>query len=107
MFPLRPNAHSPGAKHASVEQAIEAAAEDGTRSILDLQSVGDGPDFGVAAQVPPGQLEDIFETTEPTHEMIESDMRILDDLERGHGVCIVVYKDSKPDELLFAGYSYD
>ena len=107
MFPLRANAPSPGARHASIEQAIEAATEDGTRSILDLQSVGDEPDFSVAARLPPEKLEELFETAEPTHEMIKSDLRIFDDLERGHGVCIVVYKDSKPDELFFAGYSFD
>lgn len=107
MFPLRPNAPSPGAKHASIEQAIEAAAEDGTRSILDLHSVGDEVDFGVAARLPPEKLEDLFETTEPTHELLESELAIFNAIDRGQGACIVVYKDGNPSELFFAGYSYD
>ena len=107
MFPLRPNSPSPGAKHASIEQAIEAAAEDGTRSILDLHSVGDAVDFGVAARMPPEKLEELFETTEPTHEMLETELAIFNAIDRGQGACIVVYKDGKPSELFFAGYSYD
>jgi hypothetical protein len=107
MFPLRPDAPAPGPQHASIEEAIAAAAEDGTRSILDLQSVGDQRDFGVAARPAPEELELLFETAEPTREMIESELRVFDNLDRGQGVCIVVYKDGKPDELFFAGYSYD
>ncbi len=107
MFPLRSNAPSPGAKHASIEEAIEASAEDGTRSILDLHSVGDEVDFGVAARLPPEKLEDLFETTEPTHELLESELAIFNAIDRGQGACIVVYKDGKPSELFFAGCSYD
>ncbi|MDA8377600.1 MAG: hypothetical protein M0Z50_11215 [Planctomycetia bacterium] len=106
-FMIKPQSPAPGAQHATIEQAIAAAGEDGTRSILDLRSVGDSPDFGVAARVPEEKLEMLFETTQPTHEMIESELSIFDDLDRGHGACIVVYKDGKPSELFFAGYSYD
>jgi len=37
----------------------------------------------------------------------QQNMDFLEDLERGHCVYIVAYKDATPDELLFAGYSYD
>lgn len=107
MFPLRPNSPSPGAKHASIEEAIEAAAEDGTRSILDLHSVGDQIDLGVAARMPPDKLEELFETIEPTHDLLESELAIFNAIDRGQGACIVVYKDGKPSELFFAGCSYD
>lgn len=107
MFPSRPNAPSPGPKHATIEEAIAAAAEDGTRSILDLHSVGDAVDFGVAARLPPEKLEELFETTEPTHELLESELAVFNEIDRGQGACIVVYKDGKPSELFFAGYSYD
>jgi hypothetical protein len=28
-------------------------------------------------------------------------------IERGQGIYIVVYRDDQPDQLYFAGYSYD
>ena len=31
----------------------------------------------------------------------------FEQLERGHGVCIVTYEKGKPDGIYFAGYSYD
>ena len=97
----------PGARHASIEEAIEAADADGTRSILDIETVADEPDFGVAAPLDPELLEELYETTRPTRRMIEENMEFLEDVERGHCVYTVVYKDGKPDELFFAGYSYD
>jgi hypothetical protein len=39
--------------------------------------------------------------------MVEQNMDFLDDIDRGHGVSIILYKDGKPDEIFFAGYSYD
>jgi hypothetical protein len=99
-------AGGPGAQHDTIEEALEDAAEDGTRSILDIQEVADAPDFCVAAPLLPEQLEALFETDQPTHAMVES-LDFIEDLERGHCVYVVVYKDGKPDELLFAGYSFD
>ena len=98
---------SPGARHASIAEALEDAAEDGTRSILDIETVGDEPDFCVAAPLDPALLEELYETTRPTRRLIEENMDFLEDVERGHCVYTVVYKDGKPDELFFAGYSFD
>lgn len=53
--------HAP--QHASIDEAIEAADADGTRSMLDI--------------------------------------------DRGQGVYIVAYRDGKPSEIFFAGYSFD
>jgi hypothetical protein len=39
--------------------------------------------------------------------MIEQDMSFMEDLERGHCVYTLAYKDGKPDEIFFAGYSFD
>lgn len=86
---------------------VEASDADGTRSILDLQTVGDEPDFCVACRIADELLLDLYDTTQPTHEMIERNMGFLEDLERGHGIYSVVYKIGQPDELFFAGYSFD
>jgi hypothetical protein len=39
--------------------------------------------------------------------MVQQNMDFLEDIERGHGTYVVVYKNSKPDEIFFAGYSFD
>src|SRR5262245_11100837 len=100
---------TPGARaqHSSIDEALEDAAEDGTRSILDIQEVGHEPDFCVAAPLPQDDLEALYGTAQPTRQMIEQNMDFLENVERGHCVYITVYKDGSPKELFFAGYSFD
>jgi hypothetical protein len=106
-FPIGPRSPSPGAQHASIEEAFEDADADGTRSILDLDHFSDEPDFGAVTPLDDQTLEDLFGTTRPTREMIEQNMDFFEDIDRGQGVSIIVYKNDKPDEIFFAGYSYD
>jgi hypothetical protein len=105
-FPVGPSSPGPGVQHDSIEEALEDAAEDGTRSILDIQEVADEPDFCVAAPLSPAEMQQFFGTTQPTHAMLET-LDFIEDLERGHCVYAVAYKNGKPDELFFAGYSFD
>ena len=106
-FPVDLRFPSLGAQHNSIDDARSAAAEDGTRSILDVESVDDEPDLGVAGPIDQETLESFFETIHPTHEAIEENLDFLGDIERGHCVYIVVYKENQPDEIFFAGYSFD
>lgn len=106
-FPVEPGAPAPGPQHDSIEEVFEDASADGTRSILDIHSVADEPDFFTAGPLPEEVLQSLYGTPRPTREMVEQNMDFLDDLERGHCVYVVLYKDDKPDELLFAGYSFD
>ena len=48
-----------------------------------------------------------FGTTKPSAEEVEDCEELLEGIERGHGVCVVVYKDEEPSQIYFAGYSYD
>ena len=80
---------------------------DGTRSILDISTIGDEPDFGVASPLPVEMLESLYGTTQPTFAEVEASMEFLEDVERGHAVYVVCYTDGNPTELLFAGYSFD
>src|SRR5437762_1965868 len=107
LFPTGPHSPAPGAQHNSIEEAITDAEADGTRSILDIERVGQEPDFGVAAPLADGILEKIYGTVHPTREMIEGNMDFLEDVERGQCVYAVVHKGDKPDEIFFAGYSCD
>jgi hypothetical protein len=97
----------PGAKHRSIDDAMNDAMEDGTRSILDISRVGDSPDFGVAAPVAAAQLREWFGTERPTHDMLERAEDLFESIDRGQCVYVVVYEGDKPKELFFAGYSYD
>ncbi len=106
-FPISEETPKPGAKHNSIDEAREDAAEEGTRSILDIEMVSDKPDYCVAVPYDPEKLKSLFETTEPTHEMLVKNYEYFDEIERGHCIFIIVYKNNKPDEILFAGYSFD
>jgi len=52
-------------------------------------------------------LKQLYGTTEPTRAMIEQNMAFLADINRGEGVYVAVYKEGRPDEIFFAGYSCD
>ncbi len=106
-FPVGPNSPSPGAQHASIEEAMQAAGADGTRSILDLGRVSDQPDFYAVAPLADEILESLYGTLRPTREMVEEEMDYLEDVERGHGIYLILYRGDEPDEILFAGYSFD
>jgi hypothetical protein len=106
-FPVGPSSPAPGAQHASIEEALEDADADGTRSILDLDHISDGPDFGAVWVLDDARLEELFGTTRPTRAMVEAKRDFFELLDRGQGLAIVLYKDDEPDEILFAGYSYD
>jgi hypothetical protein len=106
-YPVDPAAPSPGAQHDSIDEAMEDADADGTRSILDLDHVSDEPEFCAVTPLDDELLEQLYGTTRPTRAMIEGNMEFFEDIERGHGIYAIVYKDDKPDEILFAGYSFD
>jgi len=106
-FPVDLNAPSPGAAHESIEEALEEADADGTRSILDIQDVSDVPDFCAAAPLDADVLQELYGTAQPTRAMVEPHLEFLEDLERGHAVYVILYQDGAPHEILFAGYSFD
>jgi len=39
--------------------------------------------------------------------MVEANMDFMESIERGQGAYIIIYKDGAPDDILFAGYSFD
>ena len=106
-FPIGSHSPAPGAQHATMADAFEHTDADGTRSILDLERVSDEPDYGAVTALEGSALQAAFGTTRPTREMVETNHDLWEDLERGQGIYIVLYKDDKPDEIYFAGYSFD
>ena len=106
-FPIGPNSPSPGAQHATMAEAFEDADADGTRSIIDLERVSDEPELGTVTALADEQLQELFGTTRPSREMVERNDDLWENLDRGQGVYIILYKNDQPSELYFAGYSFD
>jgi hypothetical protein len=106
-FPITPTSPAPGAQHVTIAEAMEDADADGTRSILDIDHVDDEPDFCTASPLADHVLEALYGTAHPTREDVEANMEFLADLDRGHAVYITLYRNGQPDEILFAGYSFD
>ena len=98
---------SPGKQHASIREAMDAAEADGARSILDIERISTEADFGVAVLLPPERLEELYGTDKPTREMVAENMDFFEDVDRGHAIYCVLFRDGNPSELFFAGVSYD
>jgi len=119
-FPPDQTWPTPGAQHASIEEAIDASEESGTGSILDLSRVGSAPDFCTVCPLDDQDLIRLFGTTKPTRELLEGalinpkpDSRheaadlFWERIGRGEGRYIVIYSGTEPRELFFVGYSID
>jgi hypothetical protein len=106
-FPIGPDSPAPGAKHEAIYEAIEEAAEDGTRSILDVETVSEWPDFNVASPFSEEDLQRYFGTEQPTKEMVSRNLDFLASVKRGHCVYIIVFAAGQPSEIFFGGYSFD
>jgi hypothetical protein len=97
-------------KFGSIEELLEASAESGTHSILDILQTSPVPDFAVAWQAPEDAIEELFGNAKPTREEIESqpgELTELLELERWQAVFLTVYKNGKPAEIYFEGVSGD
>ena len=106
-FPITDDELITSAEYGSIDEAREAAAEDGTRSILDLDHIADYADIFAVTVLDKDSLFDLYDTDCPTHDQVEGEMGFLEDIDRGQGVYIVIYEDGSPNELFFAGYSFD
>ena len=106
-FPITGESPSPGKKHGTITEAIKAAEEDGTRSILDIQKVSRDDDYCVARILDEDELEEYFGSAKPSRKDVEECDGFYDDIDRGQAVCITLYENGEPSELFFAGYSFD
>jgi hypothetical protein len=91
----------------TIEAALELMEDCGTRSILDMERVANRRQLGAVAPLSERQLIAFFGTARPSRAVVEENDRLFEQLDRGQGVYVVVYKDEVPVEICFAGYSYD
>ena len=97
----------PGRQHETIEDALCESDADGSRSILDIDRVGNETDFGLARRLTEEELQAYFGTTTPTRQQI-LELLPTEDIERGEAVCLTVYDEvGYPVEIFFAGYSCD
>ncbi len=104
-----------GARHDSIDDALEDAGADGTCSILDIQSVSLQPDdgleqplCGIAYPLPNQKLLELFGTERPSRNHVESRREIYSIIGRGCCIYIPLYEDgAKSSHIFWAGYSYD
>lgn len=114
MFRFPPDGTSPrpGAQHSSIEEAVDAGAESGTGSILDIDHVSSEADYGAACPLTDAELTTVFGTARPSRDRVEEVLASSADafwsqIERGQARYIIVYDGQRPSEIFFAGYSWD
>lgn len=82
--------------------------ETGTRSILDIERISPNREFGSATPLTKQELIQLFDTEEPTSELVGSNLGSIAGLcGRYMAVCMSVFRDGAPYEILFCGYSAD
>lgn len=106
-FPITTASPAPGRAHDSIESALASSEAGGTRSILDIRSIADEPDFFVAAPLCEDTLQATYGTTRPTRDLVDANMAVISHVNRGHAVYVIIYGNEAPLEILFAGYSFD
>jgi hypothetical protein len=97
-------------EYGSIDELLEAAAEDGTHSILDIQSTGSDPDFGVARPAPSDVVRQLYGSEHPSRAQIEAragEISEVLELERWQAVYVLVYDKGSPAEIYFEGVSGD
>ena len=73
-----------------------------------IERISPVPSFGAAALLSSQQLIEIFGTEKPERNMIEQKRNEIQGIrDRWEATYIIVYKNSKPDEIFFAGFSGD
>lgn len=108
----------PGGEHDDIDDAREAAEEDGTRSILDMDGIGDTRGSGHAVKLSDKELRRAFKTDRPSREQVLAvspagsfgpDFGWFKRLKigRGEGVFFLCYEGDAPRWICFGGVSYD
>lgn len=124
-FPPDTQSISPGARHNSIEAALEDAEDSGTGSILDIQKISDSPEFLASWALSADETLALFGTNKPTKQMVEDIIlgegepdhweetgyniwdKFWDKIGRGESRHIILYENDQPSEIFFIGYSVD
>jgi hypothetical protein len=95
-------------KPKTIKEAIDNMVADGTASILDIERLSNVIDLGAAAPLEADVVLEMFGTGKPTIELIkEHEHDLYGWVGRGQCIYLISFKDNKPDQIYFAGYSFD
>ncbi|MBN9692975.1 MAG: hypothetical protein J0M24_22255 [Verrucomicrobia bacterium] len=100
----------PSREFATIDELLEAAAADGTHSILDILSIGSEPDFGTAWPAPSDVVQRVYGAERPSRAQVEARIGSISEaleLERWQAVYVLVYEQGRPVEIYFEGVSGD
>ena len=98
---------------ATIDELIERNAEDGTHSIIDMESVTKDwrPYEADVSPVSDDDLQRLFGTPSPTRPQVEASksdvMGVVEARPGWTGSYIVTFEDGRPDQLFFFGISGD
>lgn len=124
-YPNAPQTIAPGARHASIEAALEDSGASGTGSILDIEKVSDSQESFASWALSADETLALFGTDRPTRQLVEDillaeeeldhweesgydpDDRFWDTMGRGESRYIVLYDNDQPSEIFFIGHSVD
>lgn len=106
-FPVTVNSPAPGTPHDSIDDALEAADADGTRTILDVPGLAASEDDWGMRQLSDEALLNLFGTTQPALTQVQASDALTEPLGRGESLYVVAYAAGQPAHLYFTGYSCD
>jgi hypothetical protein len=112
-FPVDTSAPAVARQQGPIDDVLDAAGEDGTRSILDILQVSLTPFEGrqmlefTAFPLADSEIVDLFGTARPTRKAAETSKSIWDHIQRGSAIYTTIFVEDRPDEIFFAGYSFD
>lgn len=100
---------SMGDRPRTMEELLDWNVEEGTRSIIDISTIGDTLQTGKSScAAPDNLLQKWFGSTKPTREMIEKKLDSLFMLtDRGSAVHVVIFEGEKPTQVVFVGNTVD
>ena len=91
----------------SIAAAVEAAAEEGTGSLLDIMRVSKIPELCSVCTVSAKERKDFFGTEHPDGSEIADAMDFWESFDRGMARAVTLYEQGRPVKICFAGWTLD
>jgi len=98
-----------GPEIATIEDlmTLRSLCTDGTASALDIDDISDTREPSKATPLTAAELIALYGTDRPTREQAKQNQDYYKEIGRGEAIYFALYKNDQPNEILFAGYSYD
>lgn len=91
----------------SIAAAVEAVAEEGTGSLLDIMRVSKTPELCSVCPVSAKERKTFFGTEHPDGSEIADAMDFWESFDRGMARAVTLYEQGRPVKICFAGWTLD